>query len=249
MWKPRVVLSVCVVVLLGLPVVAQEGGDIGFIGCSNATPGNAAALETAAKAHNKDFHQKLGDNWTWNAWQVTSGPNTGRYCWGTFGHSWADFDDAKVSRAADSADWGSRTVGLTQDDEVVYTRLLSDISQPREGPAPMAAVRFFQVRYGADMEFIEVVGKFHEAIVKTKTPWKYEWYNTVSGDPFGTFILVLPLENFAAMAPGDKTFVDVLNEAYGEKEAMALLERFNSLVESGQEIMTTARPDLSYIPE
>ena len=113
----------------------------------------------------------------------------------------------------------------------------------------MFAVRFFQVRFGGGDEFVELIGKFHEAIVKTEMPWNYTWFRTVSGDRFGTFVLVLPRENFAAMQPTGKTFVEMLDEAYGKKEAGALLERFNSLVESGSEHLTVDRPDLSYIPE
>ena len=249
MWKLRVFLSAFVVVLLGLPALAQEGGDIGIIGCMDAMPGKSADLEAAAKAHNKDFHGKQGDDWTWVAWQVTSGPQVGRYCWGSFGHSWADFDSAKISRKADSADWGSRTAGLTQNVWLGYTRFLSGVSQSAEEAAPMSEVTFFQVRFGKGAEFQEVIGKFHEAIVKTKMPWNYEWYASVNGDQAGTFVLVFPLENFAAMAPGDKSFVDVLNEAYGKKEASALLDRFNSLVEKSWNAMDVNRPDLSYFPE
>ena len=252
MWKLRAFLSALVVGLLVLPVLpvaAQEGGEIGLIFCVNAVSGKTVEFEAAAKAHNTGFHQKQGDDWTWNAWQVLSGPNVGRYCWGSFDHEWAEFDNRKVSGREDGADWRKRTTGLTQDGSVVYTRRLSKISRPKEGGAPMFAVRFFEVRYGGGDEFEEVVGKFHEAIVKTEMPWNYNWFVNVSGDRFGTYVLVLPRENFAAMQPTGKTFVEMLEEAYGKKEATVLLERLNKLVEKGWEHMTAARPDLSYIPE
>lgn len=228
---------------------AEAGGDIAFIACTDAMPGKSAEFESAVKAHMEEVHQKSGDDWTWNAWQIISGPNVGRYCWGTFGHDWADFDNPTVPRQADHADWVMRTDGLRQNDWVVYTRYLPDISQPQEGYSPMAAVRFFQVRYGTGDEFLDLVGKFHEAIVKTKMPWNYTWYRNVSGDRFGTFVLVLPMENFAAMNPTGKTFDEMLAEAYGKKKAEALLERFDGIVEKGWEIMDSDRPDLSYIPE
>ena len=249
MWTARVLPVVCVLCLSVVPVAAQDPGDIAFIGCSNAIPGKAAEFEAAAKAHNSEFHQKQGDDWTWYAWQVMSGPDVGRTCWGTFGHQWADFDNAKVSRKADAADWGKRTAGLDQDAAVVYTSYLPDISRPKEGGSAMSAVRFFQARYGGGDEFLELVGKFHEAIVKTEMPWNYDWYRPVSGAAFGSFTLVLPRENFAAMNPTGKPFNEMLEEAYGKEEAEALLERFNNVVVSGREILTAARPDLSYIPE
>ncbi len=227
----------------------QEGGDIGLIVCTDAMPGKTAEFESAAKAHMEEVHQKPGDDWTWNAWQVTSGPNVGRYCWGTFDHDWADFDNPTVPSQVDLADWDMKTDGLRQNDRVVYTRYLPDISQPKEGDSPMAAIRFFQIRFGTRDEFLELVGKFHEAIVKTKMPWNYEWYNSVSGDRFGTFVLVLPRQNFAAMNPTGKPFDEMLAEAYGKEEAEALLDRFDGIVEKGWEIMTSGRPDLSYIPE
>lgn len=247
----KLFVSVLVLASLGgfAAAHAQEGGDIGFIGCVDAMPGKTAEFESAAKAHNEEIHQKLGDDWTWHTWQLISGPNVGRYCFGTFGHDWADFDDSKVSRDVDSADWDMKMDGLRQNGSVVYTRYYSDISQPTEGGNPMAAVRFFQIRFGKSEEFLELVGKFHEAIVKTKMPWNYEWYRNVSGSRFGTFVLVLPMQNFADMNPTGKPFDEMLAEAYGEDEAEALLDRFNGIVEKGWEIMTSGRPDLSYIPE
>ncbi len=228
---------------------AQEGGDIGYIGCTDAIPGKTTEFESAVKAHMEEMHQKLGDDWTWNAWQVISGPNVGRYCWGTFGHDWADFDNPKVPRQVDIADWLMKTDGLRQNDSVVYTRYLSDVSQPKEGGSSMGAIRFFQTRFGKGDEFLELIGKFHEAIVKTKMPWNYTWNRPVSGGTFGTFVLVLPRENFAAMNPTGKTFDEMLAEAYGKEEAGALLDRFNGIVENGREFMTSGRLDLSYYPE
>ena len=247
----KLFLSVFGLALLGGLATAngQEGGNIAYIGCTDAMPGKSAEFEAAAKAHIADVHQSGGDDWTWNAWQVTSGQNVGRYCWGTFGHDWADFDNPKIPRQADIADWESKTGGLRQNDWVVYTRYLPDVSQPKEGGSPMAAVRFFQARFGTSDEFRELVGKFHEAIVKTEMPWNYTWYNTVSGDRFGTFVLVLPRQDFAAMNPTGKTFDEMLAEAYGKEEAGALLDRFNGIVENGREFMTSGRPDLSYYPE
>lgn len=246
-------LFVCVLGLTFLGGFAaaedQEGGNIGFIVCTDAMPGKSAEFESAAKAHIKEVHQKLSDDWTWNAWQITSGRNVGRYCWGTFDHDWADFDNPKVPRQVDNADWVMKTDGLRQNDWAVYTKYLPDISQPMEGGSPMAAVRFFRARYGTGDEFLELAGKFHEAIVKTKMPWNYTWFRNVNGDSFGTFVLVLPMQNFAAMNPTGKSFDEMLAEAYGEEEAGALLDRFDSIVEKGWEIMDSDRPDLSYIPE
>jgi hypothetical protein len=228
---------------------AQEGGDIGYIGCMDAMPGKTAEFESAVKAHMEEIHRKPGAKWTWYAWQVTSGPKVGRYCWGTFDHEWADFDGPNAPSQADQADWHLRSDGLRQNDSVVYTRRLSDISQPKEGGSSMGAIRIFQTRFGTGDEFLELIGKFHEAIVKTKMPWNYTWSRPVSGGTFGTFVLVLPRENFAAMNPTGKTFDEMLAEAYGKEEAGALLDRYNGIVENGREFMTSGRPDLSYIPE
>ena len=247
----KLFVSVLGLALLGGFVTAtcQEGGNIAYIGCADAVPGKSAEFEAAAKAHITDVHQSGGDDWTWNAWQVISGRDVGRYCWGTFGHDWADFDNSKIPRQVDAADWESKTGGLRQDDSVVYTMYLPDISQPKEGDSPMAAIRFFQVRFGTSDEFLELAGKFHDAIVKTKMPWNYTWSRNVSGDRFGTFVLVLPMQNFAAMNPTGKPFEEMLAVAYGKEEAGALMVRFNGIVEKGWEIMNSDRPDLSYIPE
>ena len=249
MKRRRIFLSLVVVLLVSLPVVAQEsGGNVALVYCGPVHAGKVAQFEEAAKKHN-DWHRSQGDDWAWPAWQIITGEDTGSYCWGTLGHAWEDFDNPKVSRAADGAHWISTAGQFQPSVEGSYWTLLPNVSKPSAEPEPMSSVLFFQARFGMEDAFGKLIGEFHNAIQKVNMPWNYEWYARVSGGEMGTFALVLPRANFAAFNPTGKTFPQVLEEAYGKAGAEALLAKWRKVVKSARERLTQGRPDLSYIPE
>ena len=89
-------LAVVSVLLLALPVVAQEdSGNVAEVVCNKVQPGKNSQFEEGVKKH-LDWHRRQNDSWTWVAWQVITGEDTGTYCWGTFGHNWEDFDNPGV---------------------------------------------------------------------------------------------------------------------------------------------------------
>jgi hypothetical protein len=242
-------LSAMLLPMLVLPTFAQdEGANIGQIYCFSAQPGVEAGLEDALKKH-VDWHRKQKDTWTWNAWEVMTGPDTGRLCGGTFGHKWEDFDKPAVSEEADMADMQATFLPFVKDPEMFFVSYMPDVSRPAAEPAPMSSVIFFHTRFGMEDEFHYLVGEFHKAIEKTEMPWRYTWNALVSGGEGGSYALVLPLANFAAMNPSGKPFDEMLEEAYGEQAAKALLDRWNKVVEHTESQLTMGRPDLSYIPE
>lgn len=250
MGRIRVFLSVVTAVfLLALPVVAQEGGgNVAVVYCVKAQPGKTAQFEAAAKKH-MDWHRVQNDSWTWLAWNVISGKDAGSYCWGSFGHAWADFDNPGVSAEADSKDWANTGGQFEQSGSAVYWTLLPGVSKPSGGEEPMHSVIFFHARFGMEEAFAELVGEFHKAIEKANMPWNYEWYMLTSGGDLGTYALVFPRANFAAMQESGKTFPQVLEEAYGKAGAGALLAKWGKVVKGADSHLTQARPDLSHIPE
>ena len=63
-------------------------------------------------------------------------------------------------------------------------------------------------------------------------------------------MLTIEHANWAAIEddPAIKPLRDVLREAFGEQEAMSVIERINSSVESTYDELIQFRPDLSYMP-
>ncbi len=241
-------LAVLSLLLLSLPVVAQEdGGNVAEVFCDKIQPGKVKQYEEGLKKH-VDWHRKQNDSWTWVAWEVITGEDTGTYCWGSFGHNWEDFDSPGVPPDADEANWQETGAPFVQSTEVSFWTNLPKVSRPAEGQAAMTSVIFVHTRYGTGEKFNYLVGEFHKAIEKTNMPWNYEWYALVSGGNVGTYALVLPRPNFAAFNPTGKPFPEMLEEAYGKAGADALLAKWRKVVKSENSELSRNRADLSYIP-
>jgi hypothetical protein len=90
----------------------------------------------------------------------------------------------------------------------------------------------------------------HDARTQMKTPNHYNWYRLVNGGPGGTFVLTIEHANWASFAddPAVQPLRDTLRAAFGEPEAMSVIERLNSAVESTYSEIIEFRPDLSYMP-
>ncbi len=241
-------LAVFSLLLLAVPLVAQEdGGNVAEVVCDKIQPGKVKQYEEAWKKH-VDWHRKQNDPWTWLAWEVITGEDTGTYCWGSFGHNWEDFDSRGVQPDADEANWQETGAPFVQSTEVSFWAALPDVSNPSEGQPAMSSVIFFHTRYGTEEKFNHLVGEFHKAIEKTNMPWNYEWYALVSGGNVGTYALVLPRPNFAAFNPTGKPFPEMLEGAYGKAGADALLAKWRKVVKSENSELSRNRADLSYIP-
>jgi len=235
--------------LLALPAVGQDdGGNVAAIHCFDAQPGAEARFEEGLKKHT-DWHRKQNDTWTWTTWTVMTGPNTGRYCAGTFGHKWEDFDKPGAPPEPDMADMRATFLPFVKNQTSSFAVNLPKVSRPAEEPAPMSTVVFHYTRYGMEDEFTYLIGEFHKAIQKTEMPWRYQWYALASGGENGTYALVLPVSDFASLSPEGKPFDEMLEEAYGRKAADTLLASLRSVVKRTENHLTQGRPDLSYTPE
>ena len=248
----RIAVSFVVVsvLLLALPVMAQEEqGNIAVTAWIKIKPGMEQQYEEGRKRHVK-WHRQHNDPWTWIAWQVISGENTGMYGVATLGHHWSDFDTEPVPSDADEADRRANMAPYVESINITYWAFLPKVSRayPGESPPAMSSIVFFDVRYGKSTEFNYLIGKFHEAIGKTNWPANYSWYALVNGGEGPTYALVLPRENWAAFKPQEKPFAQMLEDAYGRQEANSLLERLGKVVRSQRSQIHQSRPDLSYIP-
>ena len=241
-------LAVLSLLLLAVPVVAQDdGGNIVAVHCNKVQPGAGAKYEEGFKKH-MDWHGEQNDPWTLLVWQVITGPDSGTYCTGSFGHNWEDFDNPGVPADANLADIAATFGPFVREHELTFWTNLPKVSRPAEGQAAMTSVIFFHTRYGTEEKFNHLIGEFHKAIEKTNMPWNYEWYALVSGGNEGTYAIVLPRPNFAAFNPTGKPFPKMLEEAYGKAGADALLAKWRKVVKSANSELSRNRPDLSYIP-
>ena len=87
----------------------------------------------------------------------------------------------------------------------------------------------------------------HEAL--SGVDWEpYLWYQLVNGGEHPTWVLALPRNSWAEMAPPEKDFGAMMMEVLGEEEAMALFESYGDTIEHQRSEIAAYRADLSYLP-
>jgi len=240
------VAVVCLAALAG-PARAQDGNVV-MIHCLDVKAGAEAQYTKGMKDH-AAFHKSRKDTWGWPAWQVMTGPQTGRMCAGSFGHTWADLDNPVVSEQDDVENVMATFGPYIEHHEATIWVRMADVSRPPDTPAPMNQLVTIHTRPGAGDRLGYLVKEFHDAIAKSGLDWRYDWYALASGGPDGTFGLVLPASGYAALGPGPKSFDQVLREAYGEAKAGSLLAEWADILEGSETSLVRGRPDLGYIPE
>ena len=133
-------LLIVALLLFSVPLVAQDsGGNIAAIYCTKVQPGKGAQFEAAAKEYTK-WRAEKNDSWAWLVWNITTGPDVGSYCWGSFGHTWADFDNPGVSEAEDTAHWQATVAAYERGGEATIWSFIPDVSKPLEGDVPMYSI-------------------------------------------------------------------------------------------------------------
>lgn len=241
------------VVLLGLPALAQQAppapGKVAEVFVFSAKPGMDAKLEEGIKLHN-GWHRKQNDPTPIFTFQTASGPGTGGYTRVSFGHRWEDYDAREKTDAADTADRAVNMDPYIAGGYPSYYLFLPEVSRPPAGPtpSPLAEVITFKLQPGSVPEFLYVMKKIHEAIGKTNWPVQYEWYALHNGGEVPEFVLVLPKAKWADFNEPEKPFDKMLEEAYGPREAQALLHDFAKTIRSEHTELIRYRADLSYIP-
>jgi hypothetical protein len=160
-------------------------------------------------------------------------------------------DAPSVTDAADLAEY-QKAVGASVEKLVTaYYEYLPKVSNP---PTDMngkyTEVITFHIRYGHGDDFRSAIARVHDARTQTKSPNHYNWYRLVNGGPGGTFVLTVEHPNWASFAddPAVKPLREDLRAAFGEQEAMSVIERLNGSVESTYSEIIEFRADLSYLP-
>ncbi len=251
MRRVKILLAAALVLAPALAALAQEKpGRIGRVFVLQPKPGMTQLFEEGRKRH-MDWHRKQNDTWSWETWQIETGEGTGAYLSMTFGHNWKDFDDweAKLGKG-DAEDGATNLMPFVAAERNGFWMYLADVSRPSESKEPpkMASVLNFLVKIDKASEFQYAIRKFHEAIGKTNWPTHYIWYMLANGGEHPRFVLVLPRNSYAEMAPPEVSFDAMLEKAFGRQEAEALQRTLAKSVRRQWSELITYRPDLSYRP-
>ena len=247
----KFVSALAAVAVFALSAAAQgEPGTISSIETQTVKNGLTQQYE-AARKQKAAWHAQQKDPHPLIVLKVLTGEHTGSYLIGEFGMHWADFDKPSVPTAADQAEFEKVVGPYVEKVTAFYSEALPKVSNPGPmGDFKYTSVTTFRVRYGKGDDFRSAIARMHDAAEKTKWNFHYNWERLANGGPGGTYVLLVNHPNWASFAddPSMKPLRDILREAFGEQEAMSVIERLNASVESTYSEIVEFREDLSYIP-
>ena len=242
-----VLVSLC----LGLlPQSAGAQAEIAWIYVMTPKMGMGAEFQTALRQH-VQWRAENGDPWTWGVYEIVNGDNVGTFIARSGDHEWADFDtyDAGFGPRGATNFWA--TVGpLIEGNTSQIT--MTDTANARWPENADEYVMFqlitLHLKPAHVEEFTQLIGKFHEAILKTNWPAHYAWTYPLSGGMGPTATLVLPFRNWADFEEPETSFPAMLAQAYGDEEATALLTAYSNCYTHSETSILRFRPELSVMP-
>jgi hypothetical protein len=248
----KVMAAVGIMLMSAVSGFAQtKPGTVASLEFQKLKPGTVRQYEEGRKAQ-AEWHKQQKDTQPLMVWETISGDQTGTYLVGRLEQHWADFDTPPVAQKAELEAY-EKNIGANVESLIIrYYDLMPKDSKPTDSTAPSkyAEVITYVVKPGKGEEFHSAVTRATEAIEKTKWPVHYYWYTLVNGGRAGTYVLVVPHDNWADFEdnPNIKPFEAMLNEAFGHAEAASILERFEATTEIETSEIIQFRPDLSYLP-
>jgi len=247
MTRKRILVPFLLLFMLAWLPTESRAQDISQFWTFTVEPENMGAFEAALKAH-IEFREAQGDPWDWQTSQVVVGKGIGTYYVASWDHSWADMDayDAWGQSSMVSTHFMATVVPLLED---MTTDLTQDgpISRMPADPTGINLVNVttFHLIPGKQMQFMETIQKFHEAISEADMPFYYGSDYLVAGGEGPVFSLAGFGESWADFADPDPSMEQVMMEKYGEEEAMEIFNDFGESFTHWDSFVVRTRPDLS----
>jgi len=246
-------LSVCATVCLAALSAMAQGDTATVTALEFQTPKNGMIQQyEAGRKAKAAWHKQQKDPQMLFVLQVLTGEHSGSFVVGRSDQHWADFDKPAIPDQADEDEYNKVIAPYVEKRTAAYFEAMPKVSHPgTEMGAKYTSVTSFHVRYGKADDFRSAIARIYDAAEKTKWPFHYRWERLANGGPGGTYVLLVDHPNWASFAddPNIKSVRDILREAFGEQEAMSVIERLDSSIESTYSEIVEFRADLSYMPE
>jgi hypothetical protein len=243
-------LSVALVVAAAAPALAQAPppDSVAQVLRQKVVPGTTDKYEAGRKKH-MAWHKAQGDPWTWNVYEITTGPDTGGYIIASPNHQWADIDTwiAKYGDA-DTADAGASMGGTQASSQLTYWTQLNSLSRlpPADAPpTPLLSLTIYSVKPGHDAALVAAIGKLNTALIGAKYPLHSIWYRLTSGGATPAYAVVTPRANLASFG---EAVIPAVEKQLGKADSDALVKEFFDNVTGVTTELLQRRADLSYAP-
>lgn len=251
MTRIRPLMMTAVMALTVAPAAAQEEspGLISRTFTVEVRLDSILGFEDAYRQH-LQWHEKNGDGWAWNTWQVVNGANLGRYLLLSHGHRWADFDSNPDMRQAEWADFLTHVAphldGLSsslQTFEPALSNWPGEMAQPQ-----LVEITEYQLTFEGFRDFRAAIAKIRQAVVDKDPTRHFAWFSTLNGSPGPKMILAVPRGAWADFEPDEVPLWSLVSDAYGEPEAESMRRTIATTVDRQESYVVRYREDLSFRP-
>lgn len=228
---------------------ALEDQSVSWIYWIKPKPGMEREFEEGLRTHHR-WRGEQSDPWTWLVWRITTGPRTGTYAIATFNHRWADFDSPPVNPVLALENYRDAVgpyVQSMQTEHYVYHADISNVPADLP-PREFSITEMIEVRIGRERQFVDAITKIDQAIKQTRWPNYYEWYELDYGGNQPTYARVRLLWSWDDLTPAETSLREVLEQAYGRREAARIAEAFNQSVSRRYNRTAMLKRELFYIP-
>ena len=233
------------------PVGAQEepAGLISKSFTVDVKPDSFLQFEDAYRQH-LQWHEKNGDGWAWNTWQVVNGANLGRYLLLSHGHRWADFDADAAMRQSEWADLLTHVAPLLEDMsssletfEPALSNWPVELAQPQ-----LVEITEFELSFDGFRDFRAAIAKIRQAVVERDAARHYAWFTTLNGSDGPEMTLAVPRSSWSEFEPRETPLWSLVTDVYGEEEAETIRGVIATTVRRQQSYIVRYREDLSFRP-
>jgi hypothetical protein len=213
-------------------------------------PGTAQKYEAARKEH-MGWHKAHNDPWTWEVFEVMTGPDTGSYLISSGDHQWKDMEAWAAKMAdADGADSAASMGPYIAGTQRTYWTQLNALSRMPEADVqyPLITLTTYHVKPGSDAALRAAIAKVNAALEAGKFPISSIWFVLTNGGPTPTYAVVAPRTGLGEMGPSP-SLLQVLEKQLGKPASDALVKSFFDNVVSANSELLRFRTDLSYLPK
>jgi hypothetical protein len=214
-----------------------------------AQPGTRHDYEASRKKH-MAWHKAQNDPWTWEVFEVMTGPETGGYLIASGDHQWKEMEAWVAKMAdADAADSQASMGPYIASTQRAYWTQLNAISRlpTSEARSPLITLTTYRVKPGSDAALRTAIAKVNAALDAGKFPLRTLWFVLTNGGSSPTYAVVAPRAGLGEMAPSP-SLLEVLEKQLGKPDADALVKSFFDNVISADTELLRLRTDLSYLP-
>jgi hypothetical protein len=228
---------------------AQDSPSIMRGGYMKVHQGKESAYEKAVASHVRKWHG-LGQ-WNQSAWRVETGPRTGQYFVGTFGHFWKDFDDRVTTKEHDK-DWERILSNFVDNDDEgngsMFMKYSEKLSYGSGSGSSKLAVTYYYYRTNAIRDMMEIIGKAKTANEKANFEDSYNVYTKEAGGPNEVIIIVDLMDGYADMAPVNPSLAERYTAAHGEDAWKTDFETWTNGLRWSETDIMTYMPNMSTPP-